>query len=460
MTMHKIALIAGALTLLSAAANAQRARTGTAAGTVASAQREDPADSLYRLARSAMNDNEYRRAADLFKQVVDKYPKSGKAGEALYWRSWSLLKLGAERRSRSDLEEALNAVERWQRDYRSSDLAGEAVALLGQIRSEQAKLGDANAAAALSESSKGLSQQRPCSGNRADEEMRIAALEGLMQMNASDAMPILEEVLKQRDPCRVELRKKAVWLVSQKRADNAARTLLEVARTDPSVEVQKDAVFWLSQTRAEIAVPLLDSLLFTSPNEELRKSAIFSLSQAAGRNERARQSLRRAAEDEKMSTELRGEAIFWLGNAQIVDLAYFRALFAKTTNHELREKVLFAVQQTRGAEATAWLQDLARNKSVDAETRKNAIFWIGQRSGVDLDVLSSIYDQAKGDDEIQDQVLFVYSQRREPAAVDKLMAVAKTDPNIERRKQALFWLGQKKNDPRVNAFLRELITRP
>ena len=36
------------------------------------------------------------------------------------------------------------------------------------------------------------------------------------------------------------------------------------------------------------------------------------------------------------------------------------------------------------------------------------------------------------------------------------MAIAKSDPNIENRKKALFWLGQK-NDPRVKQFLRDLI---
>jgi hypothetical protein len=54
--------------------------------------------------------------------------------------------------------------------------------------------------------------------------------------------------------------------------------------------------------------------------------------------------------------------------------------------------------------------------------------------------------------------LFIYSERREPAAVDKLMAIAKSDPNSELRKQALFWLGQK-NDPRVRQFLRDLIIK-
>ncbi len=55
-------------------------------------------------------------------------------------------------------------------------------------------------------------------------------------------------------------------------------------------------------------------------------------------------------------------------------------------------------------------------------------------------------------------MLFVLSTRREPAAVDKLMLIAKSDPSVDRRKQALFWLGTK-NDPRVKQFLRDLINK-
>ena len=45
-------------------------------------------------------------------------------------------------------------------------------------------------------------------------------------------------------------------------------------------------------------------------------------------------------------------------------------------------------------------------------------------------------------------------RRAVTAAVDKLMAVARSDSNIEMRKKSLFWLSQK-NDPRVKQFLRE-----
>ena len=458
--MKKIAVLLCGLAVIAGTAHtadAQQARNARSGGVLALAA-EDPADSLYKLGREAVNDNDYRRAAALFKQLVDKYPNSAKAGDALYFRAYVLHKLGTERRSKSDLDEALSAIELQQKSYASAPTAEDGRSLRSQIRAAQAALGDAQAAGDVASTSRGVAQARGC-GSKADEETRIAALQGLMNMSAEDAVPILKEVLKQRDACRVELRKQAVWMLAQKRAADVPQTLLEVARNDPSADVRGDAVFWMSQTRSELAVPLLDSILFTSKDEELREKAIFSLSQLANGNERARAALRRAAEDEKMSEELRGNAIFWLGQGRLVDLAYFKALFKKTTDRELREKIVFSVSQGQGAEPTAWLQELARDKTVDMATRKNAIFHLSQRRGVDLDVLSAIYDQSKGEDEIQDQVLFAYSQRRESAAADKLLAIAKNDPSVERRKQALFWLGQK-NDPRVKELLREILIRP
>ena len=49
---------------------------------------------------------------------------------------------------------------------------------------------------------------------------------------------------------------------------------------------------------------------------------------------------------------------------------------------------------------------------------------------------------------IREQLIFVYSQSDEPAAVDKLLEIARKDSDPELRKKALFWLGQS-NDPRA-----------
>jgi HEAT repeat protein len=60
------------------------------------------------------------------------------------------------------------------------------------------------------------------------------------------------------------------------------------------------------------------------------------------------------------------------------------------------------------------------------------------------------------DDAMQRQAIFVLSQRDDSAATDALMRIARSDPELELRKQAMFWLGQK-NDPRVAKFLADIL---
>jgi hypothetical protein len=61
-----------------------------------------------------------------------------------------------------------------------------------------------------------------------------------------------------------------------------------------------------------------------------------------------------------------------------------------------------------------------------------------------------------GEREMKEQLIFVYSQRREPRAVDKLMEIARTEQDRDLRKKAVFWLSQSR-DPRVADFLLGII---
>jgi HEAT repeat protein len=228
--------------------------------------------------------------------------------------------------------------------------------------------------------------------------------------------------------------------------------LLDVARNDPSHDVRGDAIQWLGQTRSDAAVTALDSIVFASNDTELRNKALFALSQS--HSERSTAALKHAAEDEKLPGEVRGQAVFWLGQTRRADLDFYRTLFGKSKNDDVRSKIFMAVAN-QGVAGVNWLLELARDKSVDIESRKNAVFWAGQH-GADIGALSKLYDDSRGDHELQNHLLFVLSQRREAAALDKLMAVAKNDTDKELKKQAIFWLGQK-NDPRARAFLLELI---
>jgi hypothetical protein len=71
--------------------------------------------------------------------------------------------------------------------------------------------------------------------------------------------------------------------------------------------------------------------------------------------------------------------------------------------------------------------------------------------------LAALYERMP-DTEMREQLIFVYSQRHDAAAVDKLLDIAKNEKDRELRKKAIFWLGQSR-DPRVAQFLQELIDR-
>lgn len=412
---------------------------------------EDPADSLYRLARRAMSDESYRRAAQLFLQIVEQYPQSDYAGDALYWRAYSLYQLG----SRRDLRDALASLEEQRRDYPRAGTSEDARTLRTRIEALQARNGDVGAAESVTRTANQLGDDTACPSN--DDDPRIYALQALMQMDAQSALPILRQVLAKRGTCSERLRKQAVFIVSQKPGDEATSLLLDVAANDPSTEVRGDAIQWLGQSHSSTAAAALDSIVSASTDESILNKAIFALSQS--RDDRAAAALRRIADDDRKPSAARKQAIFWYGQTHRdpEDMRFLRDLFSRTQSEEIRESIIQAMAQAHTSESVRWLIDLARDKSLSSDARKNALFWAGQ-NGAELRQLISLYDEMHGETDMQKQLIFVFSQRREREAVDKLMDIASNDPDRDLRKQAIFWLGQSR-DPRVQKFLLDLINR-
>jgi HEAT repeat protein len=408
---------------------------------------QDPADSLYRAARAALNANDYRLAAQRFREIRQRYPRSAYAGDALYWEAFALYRLGGS----ENLRAALQRLERQGREHPSAGTRGDAGALSTRVRGELARLGDSEAAAQVTRQASRAAQSCPSE----DEDARTAALNALLQMNSEQALPILSQVLARRDECSAPLREKAVFIISQKRAAETEETLLRVARTDPSADVREKAVFWLSQVPTDRAVAVLEQILRSSTDDGVREKAIFALSQH--RSARASQLLRAAAEEDGLPDELREKAIFWLGQGQSADQsAFLKSLYGRLSSPDLKEKVLFSLSQQEGAENRRWLLELAANEREPLEMRKKAVFWAGQ-SGAALTELSELYDRLTTR-EVREQVIFVLSQRSEAAAVDRLIQIARSERDPELRRKAIFWLGQSE-DPRVAQVLLEIIQR-
>ena len=434
----------------------------------------DPADSLYRAAREALNQRDNRKAVDLFAQIPARFPQSGYAPDAFYWQAFALYRLGRE----PELRAALEALRRQRERFPDAATKGDAAALEQRIQGELARRGDRVAAEAVrTAASRAAEPPEPPEapeppqppepvghvGKHRDDaceddgdDMKIAALNALIHMDSEKARPILRRVLARRDAASVCLRRKAVFLISQGEGEGAEDILLASARTDPDPEVREQAVFWLSQVGTERAVSALDSILRTSTDRQLQDKAIFALSQQD--NPRARQALRIYAERTDAPQGLREQAIFWIGQSGGKEsAAYLRELFGKLKDEELRKKILFSMSQMDGVEAGKWLVGIARDRAQPMEIRKQALFWAGQ-GGAPIADLTSLYT-AFDDREMKDQLIFVYSQRDEPAAVDKLLEIARRDPDSELRKKALFWLGQS-DDPRAAKALQDIIEQP
>ena len=410
----------------------------------------DPADSLYRLAREAMSRGDYKRAAELFHRIPERYPQSVYASQSIYYEAFALYRSGGE----DDLNTARDRLNQLkQRDAKIWKSDG--AVLLTRVCGELAKRGDEACAADIETTAQKdplIQPNQPCSeeGN----EDKIAAIDALMQMDADRAMPILKKVLARRDACSSSLREKAVFLVSQKRTPETANILMDVARTDPDQDVREKAVFWLSQVPGSTG--LLEEILRGNSDENIKEKALFSLSQ---QNEpRAAQALRDFAARESENGDLREKAIFWLGQRRSTENTEFlRNLYSRLTNEDLKEKILFSLSQQRGAGNEQWLMNIAVNPKEDIELRKKALFWAGQ-SGVAIPELSTLYDRM-GDKEMKEQIIFVLSQRQsDRSAIDKLFDIAKNEKDAELRKKAIFWLGQS-HDPRVQQFLIDLINK-
>lgn len=417
---------------------------------------QDPADSLYRAAVQRLNQDDYRRAAEMFARIQERYPRSNYAAQALYYQAFALYRNGREEDLRAGLDALRLLQERYADAYTS---LSEAQTLSARIQGELARRGDSRAAEDIARRAREIRDRpRPerqgeaCQG---EDEMRLAALNALLQMSSERALPIIEKLLANRDddPCSIALRRKAVFLIAQHVSEENVDLLLDLIRNDPDREVRSQAVFWLSQVPGDRTVNALEQILRESDDLELQKKAIFALSQSGG--ERASRVLRDYALRDDAPLELRESAIFWIGQGHAETSGRFlRELYGRTSDRKLREKVIFSVAQQGGRENARWLLDRAVDANEPVEIRKAAIFWAGQ-TGVSVEELASLYDRVP-DREIKEQLIFTLSQRSEPAAVNKMLDIARNETEPELRKKAIFWLSQS-DDPRVVELLLELI---
>jgi len=95
---------------------------------------------------------------------------------------------------------------------------------------------------------------------------------------------------------------------------------------------------------------------------------------------------------------------------------------------------------------------------VPHETRRSAVFWLGQAAGdAATRGLTELVDDSSVELEVKESAVFALSQLRRDQGVPALIRIARTHASPGVRKKALFWLGQSE-DPRALALFEEILT--
>lgn len=389
----------------------------------------DAAMQIFRDGRDQIAEENWDRAARRFQDFITQYPKHKDVDAAHYWHAFALKKQGK-------LAEADELLERMIRDYPRSNWADDArklrVEIAGSLGNKTIIQGELD---------------------KADQEMKIIALQSLFQADPDRAVAMVGELLKPDAKADRRLRETAVAMLGQHSGPKTTSILIDLARSSSDPKLRRTAVFWLGQSNDENAFNVLQEMAAKSDDVETAKMALMALAQ--GNAARSRDLLLKTAREAK-SIELRKQAIFWIGQqggeSATDDLL---KIYEGEQSVEVKKHILFSLSQNSSERAQTRLLEIARSDAAP-ELRKQAIFWIGQR-GDDktISLLISMYDSEKEAD-IKDKLIFGFGQSNQKAALQKLMQIAKSDASIEMRKKALFWLGQKR-DPEITKFLEDIL---
>lgn len=153
------------------------------------------------------------------------------------------------------------------------------------------------------------------------------------------------------------------------------------------------------------------------------------------------------------------EGVTDLGTVPAREAADYLLSLASRLPGKAGRDAIFPATLADSAEVWPALLRLARNDERPRETRKQAVFWLGQAAADAATAgLDSLTQDGSVDREVQKSVVFALSQRPRDEGVPVLIRVARTHRDAEVRRDAVFWLGQS-NDPRAIALFEELLTK-
>jgi hypothetical protein len=351
----------------------------------------DRLQELYDDGREALDDDRYDQAAVKFRELAEM--NGPQTDAALYWKAYAENRLGRRDTALATIVDLKRRFpqSRWQKD-----------------------------AGALEIEVKQSTGQAVKPADQSDEELKMLAIQGLMNSGSEAAMPLLEKVINGSASPREK--SKALFVLAQSGSPQAREILGKIARGQSNPELQRKAVEYLGLFGGAEARKTLAEV-YASSSDASVKHAILRSYMIGGDHER----LFAAAKSEK-DESLRSEAIRQLG--LVHGTSELEQLYKTETSPDVRREILQAFFL---AGDSGRLVQAAQGEK-DAELRRAAIRNLGLiRSDDSGKALQEIYSK-ETDHEVKAEVLNAYFLQGNAKA---LVAIARSEKDPELKKAAV-----------------------
>jgi len=342
---------------------------------------EDPD---YQAGRGALDAGHWDQAITFFDTSASK--KGPTADGALYWKAYAQNRAGRR-------EDAMSTIRLLRKEYPSSRWINDSQALEVEMGAKVSP------------------------GAESDEEIKMFALNSLMQSDPQRAFPILERVLKGNNSMR--LKEKALFVLTQSPLPEARKLLSDMARGAGNPDLQEHAIKYVGLMGNDESRKELVSIYESTGDRNIKRAILAGLMVSGSRG-----FLLTVAKGEKDS-ELRADAIKQLALAGGQDELW--QLYQSTGSMEDKEAILKSMFLGGNS---AKLVEVAQS-NIDARLRIAAIRSLGLMGGNGRgEVLVAIY-KSDHNREVRSEVLkSLFLQQNAKALIE--LARAENDPEMKK----------------------------
>ena len=201
---------------------------------------------LYAKGTAALDTARYEKALEAFAEAAAL--KGEKGDSSLYWKAFSEYKVQA-------MQAALDSLKQIQKNFPDSRWLEQALALEFEVKASMGK--------------PVLPAATP------DEELKLLALNSLMNTDAEQALPMLEKMINGQQSPR--LKQRALFVVSQSKSPRAKEILSSVAKSSSDPDLQLQALKYLQMLGGAEDKKVLSDVYAVSKDRDVKLRVIEAL---------------------------------------------------------------------------------------------------------------------------------------------------------------------------------------